>query len=197
MWGGARRLGPKAVPGKYQVRLKLGEWSRTQPLEVLKDPRSSATGSDFQDQFDLAMRIGEKVKELYDSVVKLRDARKQANDLAERLEKAGHGKDASQAAKTLGEKLKRIEGDLTQLQGEGGQDALNFPGRLDNQLVTLFNEVIAPDGRPTAGAVGRFEDLKTELARLLGQLKQVFDTDLASFNQLVRGKAVPSVILTK
>src|SRR5439155_3614673 len=164
---------------------------------VSQGPEKTRTRLGFSNPFRLGMRIGEKVKELYDSVLKLRDARKQANDLAERLEKAGHGKDASQAAKALGEKLQRIEGDLTQLQGEGGQDALNFPGRLDNQLVTLFNEVIAPDGRPTAGALARFEDLKPELARLLGQLKQVFDTDLASFNQLVRGKAVPSVILTK
>ncbi len=197
MWGGGGRTGPKAVPGAYQVRLKMGDWSQTQSLQIAKDPRISTTQAEFEEQFDLANRIGEKVKELYDSLLNLRDVRKQAIDLADRLEKAGHGKDATQAAKALGEKLTKIEGDLTQLQGEGGQDALNFPGRMDNQLVTLYNEVAGPDGRPTAGSRTRFEDLKPQLARLLGQLKQVLDSDLGSFNQLVRGKGVPPVIMLK
>ena len=113
------------------------------------------------------------------------------------MEKAGNGKDAGQAAIALNEKLTKIEGEMTQLQGEGGQDALNFPGRLDNQFVTLYNEVAGPDARPTAGSYTRFEDLKPRLAQLLGRLKQVLDADLASFNQLVRGKGVPPVILLK
>ena len=99
--------------------------------------------------------------------------------------------------KALSEKLTRIEGELTQLQGEGGQDALNFPGRLDNQFVTLYNEVAGPDGAPTAGSSTRFEDLKPKYSELLGQLKQVLDTDVANFNQLIRSKGAPPVILLK
>ena len=197
MWGGGGRTGPKAVPGNFQVRMKTGDWSQTQPLHVAKDPRGNTTQAEFEEQFALAGKIGEKIKELYDSILKIRDVKKQSSDLAERLERAGHGKDATQAAKALSEKLARIEGELTQLQGEGGQDALNFPGRLDNQFVILYNEVAGPDGAPTAGSSMRFEDLKPKYSELLGQLKQVLDTDVANFNQLIRSKGVPPVILLK
>jgi photosystem II stability/assembly factor-like uncharacterized protein len=195
MWGGGGATGPAVVPGSYQVRLKLGSWSQTEKLEVLKDPRLAATQAELQEQFDLAVRVGTQVKEIYDSILRIRDVRKQATELGERLEKAGLGDDAKKAAKALSDKLTRVEGDLTQLQGEGGQDALNFPGRLDNQFVALYSEVAASTGRPSAGAIARLADLKPELARLMSQLKEVFDRDLASFNQVVKSKNAPPVIV--
>lgn len=196
LWGGAGG-GPKAVPGTYQVRLRAGTFSQSQPLQLLKDPRNSATDADYQEQFELARQVGARIKELYDNLLKLRDVRRQANETAQRLEKGGYGREAIEAARALGDKLTAIEGELTQLRGEGGQDALNFPGRLDNQWVKLYNEVASPDGGPTAGCKQRFEDLKPELARLLGRLQQVFESDLAAFNKLVRDKGAPAVIVAK
>lgn len=194
IWGGARG-GPKAVPGHYQVRLKAGGVTQTQPLEVLRDPRNPASDADYQAQLELAGQVGEKIKELYDYLLKLRDIRKQALELGQRLEQGGYGKDLLSAAGALDGKLTKIEGELTQLQGEGGQDALNFPGRHDNQWVKLYAEISGPDGRPTAGCKQRFEDLKPEFTQLIGRLKQVFDTDLASFNKLAREKGAPAVVL--
>ena len=194
MWGGGAG-GPRAVPGAYQVRLKAGTWSQTQTFEVLKDPRIDATQSDFQAQYDLAVKIGRRVKELYDAILRIRDVRKQSTEIADRLKKTGHGEDAAHAAKSLSDKLKKIEEELTQLQGEGGQDALNFPGRLDNQFVTLFGEVTGAEGRPTAGSSARLADLEPQLGVLLSRLKQVLDSDLANFNQIVRSKGVPPVII--
>lgn len=196
LWGGAG-AGPKAVPGTYQVRLRAGTFSQSQPLQLLKDPRNSATDAEYQEQFELARQVGARIKELYDNLLKLRDVRRQANETAQRLEKGGYGQEAIGAARALGDKLTAIEGELTQLRGEGGQDALNFPGRLDNQWVKLYNEVVSPDGGPTAGCKQRFEDLKPELARLLGRLQQVFESDLAAFNKLVRDKGAPAVIVAK
>ena len=46
-------------------------------------------------------------------------------------------------------KLEAVEGDMTQMHGEGGQDALNFPGRTDNQLLVALrrdHRPGAPDG---------------------------------------------------
>ncbi|MFH1572434.1 MAG: hypothetical protein ABIG68_00530, partial [Acidobacteriota bacterium] len=195
MWGGGGG-GPRAVPGGYQVRLKAGDFSQTQPLQVLKDPRNPTTDADYAEQHELARQVGGKIKELYDNLLQLRDVRRQASEIAQRLEQGGYGKEATAAAKALGEKLTGIEGELTQLKGEGGQDALNYPGRLDNQWVKLYSEVVSPDGKVSAGSRQRFEDLKPELAKHLAQLKQVLDTDLAGFNKLVREKGAPAVIVS-
>jgi len=194
IWGGAAG-GPRAVPGQYQVRLKAGQFSQTQPLQVLKDIRNQTSDLEYQEQLDLGRQSGAKIKELYDNLLQLREVRRQANELGQRLEQGGYGKEAATAAKAFGEKLTVIEGELTQLKGEGGQDALNFPGRHDNQWVKLYSEVTGPDGKATAGAKQRFADLKPELAKYMAQLKQVYDTDLASFNKLVRDKGAPAVMV--
>ena len=52
MWGGTH-IGPKAVPGEYQVRMTVNGKSQTQSFLILKDPRIATTQADFQAQFDL------------------------------------------------------------------------------------------------------------------------------------------------
>jgi hypothetical protein len=127
----------------------------------------------------------------------LRDVKKQASDIAARLEEAGYGEEAVIAAKDLNTKLTEIEGELTQLKGEGGQDSLNFPGRLDNQFVVLYGAIAGPDAKPRPGDLERFEDLKPQLDKLLNDLQHVYATELDSFNELVRSKGVPAVIIPR
>jgi len=93
--------------------------------------------------------------------------------------------------------LTKVEGELTQLKGEGGQDALNFPGRHDNQWVKLYGEVAGPDGAPTAGAKQRYKDLLPEYERLMAESQAVLERDLEAFNKLVRDKGAPAVIRPK
>ena len=100
MWGGGG-AGPKAVPGTYRVRLKAGDFSQTQALEVFKDPRNPASDAEYAEQLDLAKQAGEKIRQLYAGLLKLRDVRKQALDLGQRLEQGGYGKGVLTAAKNL------------------------------------------------------------------------------------------------
>ena len=196
LWGGGGS-GPKAVPGSYEVRLKIGEWGQTQPLLIQPDPRIPSRDMDYKAQYELARSIGEKIRTIYDRLLELREIRRQARDVAQRLENGGFGPEAQAAFKTLNAAMTKVEGELTQLQGEGGQDALNFPGRHDNQWITLYGEVVYPDGAPTAGAKRRFQDLLPENDRWMGELETVLGRDLDAFNAVVRGKNAPAVIRPK
>ena len=98
----------------------------------------------------------------------MRDIKAQAKELGDRLQKAGYGDDVAKAAKAFDDKLTSVEGQLTQLQGEGGQDALNFPGQLDNQFLVLYGNVEADDVGPSRGMRERFSELTPQLTKLLG-----------------------------
>lgn len=195
-WGGSN-IPPKIVPGSYQVKITSGAWSQTQPLEVKSDPRLTTTVADYEEQLRLSREIGGRIRELYDTLAQLRDVKQQVTQLGDRLNKAGFGDDVAKAAKALNERFSELEGDLTQLQGSAGQDALNYPGRIDNQWLVLYGTVAAPDSRPPRGAYDRYEDLKPELPRILDQIRQVFTTDLAKFNELVKSKGVQPVVTKK
>ena len=55
LWGGLPA--PRAVPGKYQVRLTVGGQTFTQPFTILPDPRLPVSEKDLQAQFDLKVQI--------------------------------------------------------------------------------------------------------------------------------------------
>ena len=112
------------------------------------------------------------------------------------MREAGHGDDVTDAAAALGDRLTEIEGNLTQLEGESNQDALNFPGRLDNQFVVLYDFVIRGDRLPPQASYDRLEDLDPRLDALLEALNGVLDSDLETFNDLVRSKGEPPVVLS-
>jgi hypothetical protein len=85
--------GPVAVPGDYQVRVKAGEWSATQPLHVIEDPRVTKDGvttADLQEQFDHNERVLALVNDTNRLVARLRDAEKEIK--ASHVESSEKGK---------------------------------------------------------------------------------------------------------
>jgi hypothetical protein len=91
--------------------------------------------------------------------------------------------------------LTRIENDLLQTKNESGQDPLNYPPKLDNQLAYLYGYVGFSDGPPTAGAVARYADLVAELDSCLGALEEVLAGPVADFNEVLRARGAPAVIV--
>src|SRR4051794_5882440 len=69
---GGNLRGPVTVPGTYQVRLKAGGQTLTQPLKIVADPKSQATLADLQKQFDLLIAIRDKVSAVHNAVNDIR-----------------------------------------------------------------------------------------------------------------------------
>jgi photosystem II stability/assembly factor-like uncharacterized protein len=197
IWGGfgGGQGGPKVVPGAYQVKVTADGWSATKTFEVKPDPRASATPADYEEQITLARRVAARIGALYENLGTLREAKRQSAELGDRIQKAGLGDEIAKAARALADKLTKIEGELTQLQGEGGQDALNFPGRLDNQFIELYGKVTSDDRKPNKGMAERLADINPQLDSLLGQLQETLLTEVSAFNELVRKKNVEPVIV--
>ncbi len=194
-WSG-RTPGRTVVPGTYQVRLSAGDWSQTRSLKIELNPNSRATVADLQKQDQLLAKIAAKIDELFDGLTRLREIKLQAKGIVERMSKAGIEDNAvTEESEELTGKLTAIEVELTQVKSKSGQDPINFPPMIDNQFTSLYGFVNSGDFQPTAGAYERFEDLKPQLDDLLGQLQQVIRTDLTAFNDLLRNKNVPPVII--
>ena len=67
-------------------------------------------------------------------------------------------------------------------RGEGGQDGLNFPGRLDNQWVVLYQNATSAERWPVKGVIERYNDLLPETNKLLGEIQVVLTKDVAAYN---------------
>jgi hypothetical protein len=195
LWGAAR--GPRVPPGTYRARLSLGDWSETRSFTVEKDPRITTTQVEFDLQYALAKKIWEAISETHRTLGTIRDVREQVRELHERLKKVGKGDGLEDLAERVTENLTAVEEALHQTKAEAGQDVLNFPPMLDNQLLGLFGAVDGADARPTDGAVERYDDLRAELDAKLAEFRQVIDGDLAEFNEAVRSRTTTPVIVVE
>ena len=182
LWG-ATTAGPRAVPGDYQVRMTAGGETQTQLLTVVKHPLyTDLTQADLQAQFDLSIRIRDKVSEANESVVLIRRVKE---DVAARLEGTSDSGLRSAAA-TLTANLSAIEENIYQVRNQSGQDPLNYPIKINNRIASLLRAVSRGDGRPIANAEPIFNDLVAELKVETDRLDEVLGIDLTALNDEVR-----------
>ena len=190
--------GAYAAPGKYQVRLSIGDWSHMESFDVLKDPRlEDVTQEDLDKNFELVIAIRDRIGEIHDGIRTIRSVRKQLEEVAQRAEEAGYQGNFSEASESIREKLTAIEEELIQTKNEVSQDPLNFPPKIDNQFVYLYGHVNSAYGLPTEGSYQRFEDLNNELAPHIDALRRLLDTEVKEFNKSLREQGVPRVIPPK
>lgn len=196
MWAGST-VGPISVPGTYQVRLTVDGKAQTQSFEWKKDPRIETTQADFQKQFDLLIKIRDKLTETHEAILKIRDARRQIDDITSRVRDQAEGKAIGDAARTLRGKMTAVEEELYQTKNQSSQDPLNYPIRLNNKLAALTGVVASADAAPTDVSYTVYEELTAKINAQLGKLEEIWKTDLPAFNKLVRDQNVPPVIVRR
>ncbi len=196
LWGGNTE-GPEALPGTYQVRLTVLGKSYTAPLEIKADPRLKIGQDDLAKQFDLLLKIRDKVTETDDAIIQIRDVREQVNAENKRLKNDPREKAIADAGLALDKKMTDVEEQLIQTKAKSGQDVLNFPVRLNNHLVALSGVVGSADSAPTKQSYEVFDMLSKEVDEQLAKWKAIVATDVAAYNNLVKQQDVPAIMVTQ
>ena len=180
LWGANAKNGPKAPVGKYQVRLKSGNYSQIYSFNVKIDPNlKGVTEADLKETFDAAMKIRDKESAANEAVIQIRKIRKQIEEGLKTINDPA----VTTPAKELVGKLTLIEEDLYQTKNRSGQDPLNFPIKLGNRISAVRRSLETGDAKPTAGVYKVFEELSKELDAQLNKLNTLLTGELPSLNQ--------------
>ena len=194
LWAGETR-GPRAVPGIYQVRLTVDGRTHTENFEIRRDPRIETSAADFAKQFDLLIKIRDKLTETHNAITQIRDVRKQVEEFVKRTGEQPAGKRVAEAGRALNARLTAIEEELYQTRNQSSQDPLNFPIRLNNKLAALGGVVASADTAPTDQSYALYDELTGKIDAQLQRFRQILTTDLQAFNQLVREQNIPAVVV--
>jgi photosystem II stability/assembly factor-like uncharacterized protein len=164
-----RPASPTAPPGQYRIRLTVASQTYEQSLEVRRDSTGTATDADLQAQFDLAVRIRDKLSAVNDGLRSVHQAQQQ-------LAKLPQDKASSPQVIAIKEKLRAIEGELTRLPGK---NPMYLPPKaLDNKLSALSSVVSGREARPTRQMYDVFDYLSQRADGVLTQLKEVIDREM-------------------
>ena len=192
MWGGSL-AGPRVAPGRFQVRLSVdGKAVSTESFTVRADPRLATTNEDFAKQYDLSSKINKKLSETHAAILEIRDTKTQLENISKRL-KSPDQKDLIDMAKSIAKKLSDVEEELIQTKIRSGQDALNYPIKLNNKLAALGSSIDGSDDAPTAQSYEVFNDLTGRIDAQLSLLAKIKSEDIANFNKQFVAKGLPVI----
>jgi hypothetical protein len=174
------------------VKFTVGGAEQTQPLEVRKDPNSGGSESDITEQTRTLVAIRNDLNQAADAVHRIEAVRVQLDAINRVVDDA----QVKRAADSLQRKLVDLEMNLVDLRlTGGGQDGVRFGSKLISKLGYLANGIASSDFKPTDQHAEVQKILNTELRTHLTSLDELLAKDLAAFNELLKQRNVPNVVV--
>ena len=187
--------GIKAPTGIHTVELQSGERIFAESFEIRMDPRWAISHDDLKAQYELGMQIKETFNMTHKKIGDLRSVRKQIKSLSSYVKGHINQDTIQQMAEKVIKKLNDQEIKLIQIKNESGQDPINYPSMIDDQLAYLYSVVNSLEGRPGQGAYQRYQDLKTQLKPLLEELDKIIEVDTQHLSQLIEESGMGGIII--
>ncbi len=182
--------GPKAIPGRYIARLKIGADSIQQTFEIKKDPRLPNTPEDYQEQLDFLLEVRDKVSEAHQAMLDIATLKSDLKFLKSRLASKSNAQDILSMIDTIFNKTTTIENNIHQTKNRSYQDALNYGIRINNRLAFLLADQQRGDFPPTDQAVEFKAEISAALDRELAALEEIFTLEISKLNQSIKEKDI-------
>lgn len=180
---------PVAPPGKYTVRLTVNGQTFEQPLEVIKDPRSTGTPEDIRAQVNFGLQIRDSMNTLAGLIGRTEWIRRQADETVAMLGTGSQQAQLVKAAKDLGQKAEAAEAPMFDVYLTGArEDQFRNPDQLWEWLATLNREITedSADFPPTAQQVEVYNMLTGKLKSVQASFEALCNKDVPEFNDVMR-----------
>jgi len=185
-------VGPKAVPGKYKVRLTYNGKSQEQEFTIVKDPRLPNSSDDFNNQFDFLIEVRDQVSRANQAMIDIHSIKKDLNYLKEKTKDIKELQDLITNFKT---KMEVIENNIHMTKNQSRQDPLNYGIRINNRLAFLLADSQRGDYPPTNQSKEFFKEIKKELDIEINALNNLIEKNITAINEKVISDKIPMISL--
>lgn len=189
--------GGQVAPGNYKVRLIADKDTLLTECSVIADPRLKVTQAQYIEQEAFTTTIEQNVQEIHESVIRMRKVKKQVDDYLVNLKDILDTKALADSGKVVSQKIAKWEETLISPKQETFQDVINFPNRLNAELLDLKSRMDSHEPHITQGAKARLVELMSEWKILKNALDQLIIYDVANFNNLYKARQLPALIVPK
>ena len=184
---------PKVIPGVYQLRLTVDGQSKTQPLQVVMDPRSPATEEGLRKQFELAQQIYGEAVEARRTLAEIKAVQKQLSGLQQNAASQTADLKAGLAeAQNILNKI--VLHKIVDSKVDGSEHDLGLQGASRN-LASALHVVESGDRATPAGAIAVYKEASDQMKARTREWMTFQQTTLPSLNERLRqaGLAVITV----
>jgi len=187
--------GRKAAPGNYTARLKYDTMERRVSFKILADPRINATAAEYAEQQQWMAKTEEGIREIHESVLRIRKIRKQLNEVVDLLGSKAEMKEVADSGRKIAGKLLKWEEELVQNKAQSNDDIINFINKISADYIFLKGEMDANIPYITNGQKEQYAKLDANWQTLKTEMNTLLNKDVAGFNALCRQKNMEKVIV--
>ena len=193
-WAG-RGGAPSMAPGTYTVKMTAGSSAPVSFAYVVKpDPRSEATEADLVEQVRFGLQVRDKFTQANQGVIEIRNLKK---DLTDRAPKMTSNAAFGPLIKKFADSLSAVEDSVYQTKNQSGQDPLNYPIRLNDQIGGLMGFIISGERRPPKQAYDVYNVLGPKLDVQVARMERIINADLPKVNAALKAAGVPEIKRSK
>lgn len=183
------------APGKYRLRLISPSDTLEQPFEIVADPRLSATPEDYARQQEALRQVESAVRDIHQSVKRMRVVKKQVAFLTKQMQKAGCADELIHQGKAVQKRINDWEKHLIQPLQKTDQDVINYPNRLNAEFISLIERLDTLNPEVTDGARRRMQDLLESWQEYKSIYHDILDKDVSRFNRIYKEQDLPVVVI--
>jgi photosystem II stability/assembly factor-like uncharacterized protein len=182
--------GPKAVPGRYQVRITVDGLIQNQPLQVVMDPRSPATPEVLAQHLEVAKKIFAESMEARRALAEMNAVEKQVGDAERQLPEQD-----AEARSALTEAQAQIKGILT----TGGS---TLPGNkgMENAYADLLSELHAVesgDRSVPSQAIDAYDSTSPQIEARVREWAAFKQSKLEELNRRLRAAGQSAITISQ
>ncbi len=186
--------GHRAAPGEYVAELKIGREVLKHSFRILADPRIEATQSDYDEQDEWLTKVEEGLREIHQSVLRMRGAKKQVAELISLVANKNEYAELKLQALKLQERMENWEDELVQNRSQSYDDIINFVNKLSADYFFLKGEMDTNIPFVTDGQKEQFRNLDAIWQPLKTEYQSIEKTAVPALNQLSRKLGVERVV---
>jgi hypothetical protein len=187
--------GYKVGPGMYKAKLTANGQSSEVSFKIKVNPASTTTKEEWMAQQLILEKIDADVKEVHQMVNKMRLVKKQILLQDEILQDNPAAKDLLENGKSLLKKLEDWESQVIETRQKNYQDVINWPSKMNGELLDLKSRIDTNEAKLTNGAKQRLTDLNVRWKLDRSAIDKVINEDLPEYSKKFQDKGLPPLIL--
>ncbi len=173
------------APGQYTIKLLVGSQEYTQTLEVRKDPNSSGTQAEIEEQVAFCLELRDATNATVGMINRLEWVRAELRAMTKELKE----KPLLAAAQALDAKATNLAAQLYDIHLTGArEDAFRNPVQLYERLLALASDIGGSgiDFRPTGPQREVYAGFSAKLKKAQAEFRAVLEQDIPAFNSRLK-----------
>ena len=183
------------APGNYTIKLSLENETLETEVKVVPNPHIKASISDYKEQQDMLETIASTVKDMHESVNKMRSVKTQLERYATLLKDNDDATELLDSGKAIIKRITVWEENLIQPKQKTFQDVINFNNKLNAQLINLSGYIDNADPKVTQGAKQRLQDLLRDWQVYKTELDAIVNKEMDTYNTTFKALNIPALII--